>query len=81
MDEADIEYVKYCATQEADKAYVTLDELLISLRLLGYQHTEKYKEISAAFVALSIITRYGLEAIEITVAMNTSAGSGNNGNS
>ena len=64
VTEEDIEYVKYCATQEADKAYICLDELLNTLRLLGYQHTAKYKTLSEAFVTLSIITRYGLEAIE-----------------
>jgi len=65
VTEEDIEYVKYCATQEADKAYVTMNELLISLRLLGYQHTEKYKTLSEAFVALSLITRHGIEVFEI----------------
>ena len=64
MEKEDIDFVRFCAQNEADKAYVTLDELLNTLRLLHYEHTEKYKEISAAFVALSIITRYGIEVFE-----------------
>jgi hypothetical protein len=64
ITEEDIEYVKYCATQEADKAYFCLDDFLNTLRILGYQHTEKYKEISCAFVAVSLITKYGIEVFE-----------------
>ena len=78
MDESDIDYVKYCAKVEADKAYIILDEFLNSLRLLGYQHTEKYKEISAAFVTLSIISRYGIEVFENNTDEHEDKGSGEN---
>ena len=65
VTEEDIEYVRYCATQEADKTYESLNNLLNTLRIFHYEHTEKYKTLSAAFVALSIITRYGIEVFEI----------------
>jgi hypothetical protein len=64
ITDEDIEYVKYCAQQEADKAYSCLDELLNTLRLLNLQHTEKYRVISEAFTALSIVCRYGIDAFE-----------------
>lgn len=65
MEKEDIDFVRFCAQNEAEKAYICLDELLNTLRLLHYEHTEKYKEISAAFVALNLITRYGIEVFEI----------------
>ena len=65
VTEEDIDYLKHCAIQEADKAYIALDDYLNTLRILHYEHTEKYKTLSAAFVALSIITRYGIEVFEI----------------
>lgn len=60
----DIEYVRFCALEEAEKAYESLNELLCSLRLLNYQHTVIYKTLSAAFVELSIITKNGMDVFE-----------------
>lgn len=60
----DIEYVKFCAKNEADKTYDALDELLTTLRLLHLEHNSKYKTLSAARTELSIIVRYGLEVFE-----------------
>lgn len=62
--EKDNDYVKHCATQEADRAYISLEDLLNTLRILNYQNTAKYKTLSEAFVTLSIITRYGIEVFE-----------------
>jgi len=64
VTEEDIEYVRFCVQNEAENAYESLNELLGSLRLLHYEHTEKYKTLSTAFVELSLITRYGIEVFE-----------------
>lgn len=64
MEKEDIDYVKLCAEQEADKAYICLEELLNTLRLLRYENTERYKTLSAAFVELSIIVQHGIEVFE-----------------
>ena len=61
----DIEHVRYCAEVEADKAYVTLDEFLNSLRLLRLENTPKYRTLSEAVVVLSLVTRHGIEVFEI----------------
>ena len=62
--EEDIDYVKHCAQQEVEKAYISLDDLLNTLRILNYHNTAKYRTLSEAFVTLSIMARYGVEAIE-----------------
>jgi pyruvate/oxaloacetate carboxyltransferase len=62
----DIEYVRFCAKREADVVYNGLDELMNDIRnlRLGIEHTEKYKALSEALIALSIISRYGIEVFE-----------------
>jgi hypothetical protein len=64
MDESDIEYVRFCALGEANKAYIILDDLLNSLRLLRLENTEKYKTLSTAFAELGIIIRHGIDVFE-----------------
>lgn len=67
LKQQDVEYIKHCAVEEATKACILMDDLLRSLRLLGYNYdnNEKYRTLSDAFMVLGIIGDYGIEVFEV----------------
>jgi hypothetical protein len=70
ITEVDIDFVKFCAKNEADKALETLDVLLSTLRLLHYHNSDRYHTLSAALAELKIINMFGIEVFENSDEVN-----------